>query len=532
MPARADSLAFSPDGRTLASGMPAESTAGGESSVSLWDVATQELITATEVYVAGGVTSLDFTSDGTVLAAGHGHGDVRVLNVPDLSPSYEYDGPAGVFDVEFSPDDSVLATTSHEDDHLRLWSPGTETPEELAGHRGQAFDIAFSGDGSRFASAGADGRLILWRNGDDHALRSGGGPVHISDLLAISFAGDDIVTIGRAESADDVSLGAPEVGRRNVGTDTSDAAIPIPEGEFALSPDGRVAAIGDDRGVITQVDTETGATLAPPVSAHGGTVIALAFSADGRTLVSTGCREPTESSFCDGIQDVAVWNLSNGQMLRGWPIDSGASRLALSPDGRSLATTTGSPEVWLWDVAGGEPLFPEPLVAEDRTVDLAWSPDSRTLAVTGDAGGAHGPSASDQRNQNVILWDATTGNRIGEPLLGHNGGVTAAAFSPDGKLLASGDYTGAIRLWDVDTLAARGDRIAAGSPVRVLRFSPDGTTLASGHSDGGLRLWAMSPEAWIDRLCTAAGRELTKEEWAGFVGDDVEYEPTCPAAEP
>ncbi len=170
---------------------------------------------------------------------------------------------------------------------------------------------------------------------------------------------------------------------------------------------------------------------------------------------------------------------------------------------------------------------PEPLVADDRTVDLAWSPDSATLAVTGDAGGAHGPSAGDQRNRNVILWDARTGTRIGEPLLGHESGVTAAAVSPDGTMLASGDYGGDIRLWDVETHRPRGDRIVTGSSVQVLRFGPDGTTLVSGHSDGQLRMWDLTPEHWIEQLCAAASRDLTEDEWAEFVGED-EYEETCP----
>jgi hypothetical protein len=38
----------------------------------------------------------------------------------------------------------------------------------------------------------------------------------------------------------------------------------------------------------------------------------------------------------------------------------------------------------------------------------------------------------------------------------------------------------------------------------------------------------VSPEAWVERLCAAASRDLTKDEWAEFVGEDVPYEPTCP----
>jgi WD40 repeat protein len=185
--------------------------------------------------------------------------------------------------------------------------------------------------------------------------------------------------------------------------------------------------------------------------------------------------------------------------------------------------------VSLWDLEAPRPP-PVSLRADDRTNELAWSPDGRLLAVTGEAGGAHGPSARDQRNQNVTLWDVATRTRVGDPLLGHEGGVIAAAFSPDGATLASGDFNGGIRLWDVQSRSPLGQRIVTGpASVNALRFSADGRTLASGHGDGQVRLWELTPDGWIDRLCTAAHRNLTEEEWAEFVGD-VEHADTCPEA--
>jgi WD40 repeat protein len=450
-----------------------------------------------------------------------------VLNAADLTPTdYQYRGPDGVLDVQFSPDGSHIATASHTDEHVQLWSPTTTTPEDLAGHLGQAYDLAFSSDGTRLVSAGADGRLIVWRAGDGHALRDGGGPVHADAISALGFDGDDVVTLGRAVSSDGVNIGAPEVGRWDTRRDEPRPTVTIADGVHALSPDGRVVAVGHEQGTVTQIDTATGAPTGPEFRAHGGRIDGLAFGADGRTLVSSGCEAPTETLFCDERAELSLWDATTGRRIARARIEAPFSRLALSPDGSTVAASSGSQEVYLWDVAS-DAVRPEPLVADDRTVDLAWSPDGLMLAVTGDAGGAHGPSAGDQRHRNVILWNARAGTRIGEPLLGHESGVTAAAISPDGTVLASGDFGGDIRLWDVATHRPRGDRIATGSPVQVLRFTADGATLVSGHSDGQVRMWDLTPERWIEQLCAAASRDLTEDEWTEFVGED-EYEETCP----
>ncbi|HRO30627.1 MULTISPECIES: TIR domain-containing protein [Micrococcaceae] len=109
--------------------------------------------------------------------------------------------------------------------------------------------------------------------------------------------------------------------------------------------------------------------------------------------------------------------------------------------------------------------------------DVAYAPDGR-LVASGDDGGA------------VRLWDAGTGQPAGEPLLGHAGVVRAVAFSPDGRRLASAGDDGTVRLWDTGTGQPVGGPLTGhGQPVRAVAFSPDGRRLASGGADGSVRLW-------------------------------------------
>jgi WD40 repeat protein len=507
-----------------------QSNASGESSVSLWDLATQRRIAVTPEYAAGGVNAIDFTPDGSVLAAGHGWGDVSLLNVADLSPAGDtLEAPSGVSDVQFSPDGSVLATSSYESDDVLLWVPDNLVPEALSGHRGETVGLTFSSDGTRLATAGVDGRVNVWRIGPHHALRRDGSRLHDQSLAAVAYDGEDLVTVGQAAGTNG-QAGGPQLVSWNTVSGGAGAALPIGEGVVALSRDGRLAAVGGDDGMISLIDARTGAEVGQPFSAHEGAVTAIAFDDDGSSVASAGCELPEPGTIsCDG-SGVAVWDIASARRVAGGRLDgeSYVDRITFSPDGSMLAAAGASWKVSLWDVAANRP-FGGQLDSGDRITDLAWTPDSRLLAVASAFGGAHAPGASQERNNKVVVWDVANRAPVGEPLLDHDSGVSAVAFSPDGAVLASGDYLGEIRLWDAETLSPLGDHIPTGSSVDVLRFGPDGATLASGHGDGSVQLWELSPEAWVEKLCAAAGRDLTEDEWAEFV-PGAEYEPTCPVA--
>jgi sugar lactone lactonase YvrE len=105
---------------------------------------------------------------------------------------------------------------------------------------------------------------------------------------------------------------------------------------------------------------------------------------------------------------------------------------------------------------------------------MAFSPDGKLLATGGVS--------------SIELWNTAKRNKVGE-LVGHDGMVYAVAFSPDNKLLASASSDGTVRLWDVAAAKELAKLEGHKQEVRSVCFSPDGSTLASGGADYKVRLW-------------------------------------------
>ena len=506
------SVAFSPDGKTLAAG-------GSDGTVRLWDVPGGRPIGQPLTGHADQILSVAFSPDGKTLAAGGSDGTVRLWDVPGGRPiGQPLTGHADqILSVAFSPDGKTLAAGGS-DGTVRLWDlpggrPIRQIGQLLTDYTGSVLSMAFSADGKILASGGRDGRVQLL---DVASGRPIGQPLtgHTGQVVSVAFSPDDkTLAVGQ----DSVQLWDIATGRPLGQPLTSQTSTVF---GLAFSPDGNTLASGYADGSVRLWDVATARPLGQPLTGHTSAVFGLAFSPDGNILasgaadgsvrlwaVATGRRlghlstrqtvfsvalNPDGNILASGggIADgtggtVRLWAVATGRLL-GRPFTGHAGpvfSVAFSPDGKTLASGIADGTVRLWDLPANRPLR-QPLSGHNGPVSsVAFSPDGKTLA-------------SGVGNGTVLLWDIATGRPIrqfGQPLPGVTSTGVSAVFSPDGKTLASSRDDGTVRLWDVATGRPLGQPLSGRATVTgSVVFSPDGKTLATGSNDGTVRLWDVA----------------------------------------
>jgi WD40 repeat protein/serine/threonine protein kinase len=367
--------------------------------------------------------------------------------------------------AEFSPDGMTLA--------LDVATPGERRAVEFRDvpslRLRKSFDngatyanFRFDWSGRRLAIATLSGDIHFIDTQTYDSLGSHGGgtgilPAFSPDGAELAIAGNDVrIRTGKNvfDSQDDVLPGTGP---------TSEAWC------LAFAPDGRTLAAGydheDDSKPQTLLLWDLKAKKAIALAGHDATVMALAVSPDGKSL-ATASYDRT----------VCLWDLATGKCRMTLEGHTGPVRaLAFSPDGRSIASGGSDLSLKIWNTGDGS-LQTSWRGHDDMIRSLAFSPD-----------GNHLISAANDRT--IKIWhtkDWTLARRIA-----NEAKVQAVACSPDGAQLASGNEHNNVELWDIASGALVMTLPGHSGKVRSVAFAPDGKTLASGGEDKTVRLWNL-----------------------------------------
>jgi WD40 repeat protein len=457
----ATALAVSPDGRLFA-------MASRDRFVDIRDGATGQ--TRTTQRMETEPTALAFSGNSWYLAIGERQGTLRLVptGIANLADVYGdltttqrrfHTGP--VRTVAFTVDNEGIVSAG-DDATVRLWDMRRQKLRNtFHGHTDRVWAVAVAPDGRAIASAGADRALKLWDLGRHQGRQPLGTPLEASGPVAFSADGR-LLAVACRDNA--IALVDPQTGARR-------ARLPGHRGKIqglAFSRQGLLASAGVD--LIVRVWDPTAACLVKELFS-GHIPHCAAFTPDGSQL-----RVGLDTGLIPG------WEVPSGKPLPPMQGDKQIYALAFSTDGKVLAGGGATGTVWRWDSATGEALAkdPEKHAAPVRTLafvhgmvksdswPVAYAPDGATLVQARPDGFWVREVRSN--TERLVVYAA------------HADGTLQVAFSPDGKQLASTGEDGTVKLWDTAHWQMRRPFGQLPGPVTALAFSADGKTLITGST--------------------------------------------------
>lgn len=477
-----NSIVVSRDGKFLLSG-------SNDGTLLLWDLETGESVRQYGSYNpldgnGNAVFSVDISADGRNAVSGRLDGTVQIWSIETGELLHQMDGHGklAVLTVAYSPDGTTVVSGSR-DNRLVLWSvrTGRKLVEFTAnslnvGHVLPVRSVAYSPDNATIISAAEDGSIIVWDIESGDELRYLGGIDRSIQELSVAVTHD-----GRHV------LAGSSNGRLTIWDITNEAVENYYEGHLDyvnsvdLSPDGEHVVTASSDGAIIIWDVITSEIL-HTLEGHTQAVNRAIYSPDGASIASGGDEG-----------HILIWDATSDDEIsvsKDIEIGSPVSDMKYTRDGLNLVVATYEGQLLLINVAEGQ-IIQEYDGHARRILSIAISPDGRTMA-TGAADGS------------VFVWDIETGERLQQYVDHPDEGesvsrILSLDYNPNGHTLLFGSLDGELSLWQLETneivVLEQSER-----GIWSVDFSPDGRFAVSGSADGTLTLWDVAQTSALRRF--------------------------------